>query len=91
MFTKKILPVLSALCILLEIAQAATEPSDTPHTRYFFHVGGDYVSDGHGGHYFANQSYVEKLTPASGATKPYPLVFIHGIGQTGTVRIPLTR
>ncbi|OBT75755.1 hypothetical protein VF21_05595 [Pseudogymnoascus sp. 05NY08] len=84
MFIEKILSVLFALCILLEIAKAASEPSDTPHARHFFHVGGDYVSDGNGGHYFANQSYVEKLTPASSTTKPYPLVFIHGIGQTGT-------
>ncbi|OBT82843.1 hypothetical protein VE02_08451 [Pseudogymnoascus sp. 03VT05] len=84
MFMEKILSVLFALCILLEIAKAASEPSDIPHTRHFFHVGGDYVSDGNGGHYFANQSYVEKLTPASSTTKPYPLVFIHGIGQTGT-------
>ncbi|KAL5354478.1 hypothetical protein ACLOAV_000567 [Pseudogymnoascus australis] len=66
------------------IISLESEPSDTPHTRHFFHVGGDYVSDGNGGDYFANQSYVEKLIPASGVAKPYPLVFIHGIGQTGT-------
>lgn len=91
MFIEKISLILCALVILLEIAKAASEPSDTPHTRQFFHVGGNYVSDGNGGHYFANQSYVEKLSPASGTTKPYPLVFINGIGQTGTICIPPTR
>ncbi|KFY46308.1 hypothetical protein V495_02562 [Pseudogymnoascus sp. VKM F-4514 (FW-929)] len=84
MFTQRISLLFYSLAIVLGIAKAASEPSDTPHTRQFFHIGGDYVSSGDGGHYFANQSYVEKLTPASGATKPYPLVFIHGIGQTGT-------
>ncbi|RFU25822.1 hypothetical protein B7463_g10523, partial [Scytalidium lignicola] len=28
--------------------------------------------------------YVEQLDPLDGPTKPHPLVFIHGLGQTGT-------
>ncbi|KAL4760959.1 uncharacterized protein BDW70DRAFT_150393 [Aspergillus foveolatus] len=37
-------------------------------------------------HVFTNQMYVEKLTPTTGVTKPYPTIFIHGQAQTGTVR-----
>jgi hypothetical protein len=31
------------------------------------------------------QMYVEKLEPINGSTKPYPLVFMAGGSQTGTV------
>lgn len=51
------------------------------------YVGGQYILNSAGQHVFADQMYVEKLTPAAGVTKPYPIVFIHGQAQTGTVRI----
>jgi hypothetical protein len=56
------------------------------HTREYFYVGGEYVA-GSTGHFWHNQMYVEKLTaPTSGAKKqPYPLVLVHGGGQSGTV------
>ncbi|KAF4634792.1 hypothetical protein G7Y89_g3314 [Cudoniella acicularis] len=50
--------------------------------RDYFYVGGNYVEVGNG-HIFSNQMYVEKLSPFK-ASQPYPLVFIHGQGQTGT-------
>ncbi|PSN61676.1 alpha/beta-hydrolase [Corynespora cassiicola Philippines] len=64
-------------------ALVARNVSDTPHTRKAFHVGGEYVPDISESHVLANQMYVEQLTPIEGATKPHPLVFIHGLAQTG--------
>jgi hypothetical protein len=51
--------------------------------REYFYVGGNYVNTT-SGHLFSNQMYVEKLIPKKISQK-YPLVFIHGQGQTGTV------
>jgi hypothetical protein len=51
--------------------------------REYFYVGGSYVNTT-SGHLFANQMYVEKLIPKK-STQRYPLVFIHGQAQTGTV------
>lgn len=59
-------------------------PNETPHRRTYFYVGGEYVKEGEV-HYFQNQMYVEQLDPIEGPTKAYPVVFIHGLGQTGTV------
>ncbi|KAI4615272.1 hypothetical protein J4E83_006999 [Alternaria metachromatica] len=50
-----------------------------PPQREFFYVGGEYQNLS----YMVNQIYVEKLTPAK-PTQDYPLVFMHGTGQTGT-------
>ena len=58
---------------------------ETPYTRSYFYIGGEYVDDGSGNHIFRDQMYVEKLTPISGATQRVPVVIIHGLGQTGTV------
>ncbi|KAI0703095.1 hypothetical protein C8Q76DRAFT_861370 [Earliella scabrosa] len=57
---------------------------ETPYTRSYFYIGGEYVDDGSGNHIFRDQMYVEKLTPISGATQRVPVVIIHGLGQTGT-------
>jgi hypothetical protein len=57
----------------------------TPHTRKYFYVGGEYVTSTTGDHVMKNEMYVEELTPVGGSTKPFPLMFIHGLGQTGTV------
>ena len=58
---------------------------ETPYTRSYFYIGGEYVDDRSGAHLFRDQMYVEKLTPISGATRKVPLVMIHGQAQTGTV------
>ncbi len=68
-------------------ADMNTTSKETPVSREYFYVGGRYVDDGKGKdqHIFSDQMYVEKLTPDVSCPKPYPLVFIHGQGQTGTV------
>jgi hypothetical protein len=58
---------------------------EMPAQRSYMYVGGQYILNSAGQHVFADQMYVEKLTPAAGITKPYPIVFIHGQAQTGTV------
>lgn len=65
---------------------SANATTEVPYIRDYFYAGGQYVSDGANGTIFANQMYVEQLSPVGGATKPYPLVIIHGQAQTGTVR-----
>ena len=60
---------------------------ETPHVREYFYAGGHYQDDGTGNHVFVNQMYVERLTPITDNPRPYPLVFIHGQGNTGTVRL----
>ncbi|PNY25250.1 Uncharacterized protein TCAP_04823 [Tolypocladium capitatum] len=57
---------------------------EVPYIRTYFYAGGAYVEDGHGGHVFRNQMYVEKLLPVNGATQNTPVVLIHGKGMTGT-------
>jgi hypothetical protein len=57
-------------------------PQGTLHHRNYFYVGGSFVQQGssilaHG------QMYVEHLTPAK-VIQPFPLMFIHGNGMTGT-------
>lgn len=61
--------------------------TEVPSIRSYFYVGGDYVDDGSGKdeHIFQSQMYVEKLLPVGGVTQKYPIVLIHGQGQTGTV------
>ncbi|KAH6696688.1 Alpha/Beta hydrolase protein [Leptodontidium sp. MPI-SDFR-AT-0119] len=56
---------------------------ETSHHRSYFYIGGEYVNTS-AGHILFGQMYVEKLTPVSGCTKPYPIIFIHGRAQTGT-------
>lgn len=60
-------------------------PKEAFHQRSYFYVGGEYVKTAGGQHVFENQMYVERLLPAD-VTKPYPIIFIHGGAQTGTVR-----
>ncbi|KAF2738884.1 alpha/beta-hydrolase [Polyplosphaeria fusca] len=60
-----------------------TTSAGTPHTRQVFYVGGQYTTVQAGAHVFKDQMYIEQLTPLNGSTKPYPLVFFHGSGQTG--------
>src|SRR5262249_34705468 len=51
-------------------------------SREFFYVGGRYVGPP-GKEVMADQMYVEVWRPQQ-VTQPYPLVLIHGGGQTGT-------
>ena len=39
-------------------------------------------------HLFKDQTYVENLTPSGGSRQKYPIVFIHGQAQSGTVSRP---
>lgn len=71
--------LLAFLVALIGVASAAT------HERTYFYVGGGYEVNSRGEHVFTNQTYVEKLTPAGGASKEHPIVLVHGKGQTGTV------
>jgi len=70
-------------CLANELLAIA---ADVPHTRKYFYVGGHYVNDTIGGHIMRDQMYVEQLAPAMGPSQPYPVIFIHGFGQTGTVQ-----
>ena len=54
----------------------------TLHTRSFFYAGGSYDSEDGSG-IVHGQVYVEKLEPQS-VTQPFPIVFVHGGGMTGT-------
>ena len=60
-------------------------PAESPSHRSYFYVGGQYVECDEKQHVMTGQMYVEKLLPVNGATHRWPLVFIHGAGQTGTV------
>jgi pimeloyl-ACP methyl ester carboxylesterase len=62
--------------------EARGTAGEVPAAREYFYVGGNYIPMGTE-HIFANQMYVEKLTP-SDPCQPWPLVFIHGNGQSGT-------
>ena len=61
--------------------------AESPYHRCYFYVGGQYRADenGNGEHVFTDQMYVEQLTPIGGAKHAWPLVFIQGAGQSGTV------
>lgn len=77
------------LLIAGAVATAASRGwcGEVPAQRSYMYVGGQYIQNSAGQHVFADQMYVEKLTPAAGVTKPHPIVFIHGQAQTGTVCI----
>lgn len=63
------------------------EKMDCAHYRNYFYVGGRYVDNGKGGQIMEDQMYVERLTPAQGTSRTFPVIFIHGGGQTGTVSV----
>ena len=93
-----ILAFLVTICLVsaTSLVNPALRQVDIDHTlndiavvREYFYVGGHYSDDGSGTgeHIFKEQMYIEKLTADScGKKKPYSIVFIHGQGQTGTVR-----
>ena len=61
--------------------------AESPYHRSYFYVGGGYVDAGSadGERVFTGQMYVEQLMPIDGVKHPWPIVFIQGAGQTGTV------
>lgn len=61
--------------------------AESPYHRSYFYVGGEYVDagSGDGERIFTGQMYVEHLMPIDGIKHPWPIVFIQGGGQTGTV------
>ncbi len=67
--------------------KAVYRSAESPVHRSYFYVGGQYVENdkGDGQHILTGQMYVELLLPIEGAKHPWPLVFIQGAGQTGTV------
>jgi hypothetical protein len=78
----------SLTILVLLSSKALATPTTAPSvealaSRTYFYVGGSYVTTSTGT-LFENQMYVEKLSPLVPA-QPYPLVFIHGQAQTGTV------
>ena len=60
---------------------AALAPLVLARTGHFF-VGGAYAETPDG-HVMSGQMYVRELIPAE-VTRPFPIVMIHGMGQTGT-------
>jgi len=71
--------------VILCLAAAAALPAASERvasTRDFFYVGGKYTGPA-GKEVMAGQMYVEVLRPER-VTRKYPLVFIHGAGQTAT-------
>ena len=50
--------------------------------RDFFYVGGEYAGPS-GAEFMHGQMYVERLTPHTPG-RPYPVVMLHGMGQTAT-------
>lgn len=61
--------------------------AESLYSRSYFYVGGEYVNAGSddGQRVFTGQMYVEQLTPIDGVKHPWPIIFIQGGGQTGTV------
>lgn len=84
--------LLASLAIAIPSPPALPHPPNGHHhddevamVRSYFYVGGQYEDDGAGEHLWANQMYVEKLTPAQEPVRETPIVLIHGKGQSGTV------
>ncbi|KAA8613712.1 MhpC hydrolase or acyltransferase alpha beta hydrolase superfamily [Pyrenophora tritici-repentis] len=90
------LQILAFLAVTAAPQNNNSIPHETPAIRSYFYVGGNYISDNNGGHIFANQMYVEKLSPINNpgtiyykninndTTTPVPVILIHGQAQTGT-------
>ena len=68
-------------------AMPVSVTAESPYHRSYFYVGGEYVDAGRGDgeRVFTGQMYVEHLMPVDGVKHPWPIVFIQGAGQTGTV------
>lgn len=59
---------------------------EAAHRRKVFWAGGQYVFNANvNGTILVKQMYAEQLTPVHGVKHPYPLIFVHGGGVSGTV------
>lgn len=80
---------LFVLFLILPALSASANKStnlEAPHRRKIFYAGGQYKLSGTGpNHVLVDQLYVEQLTPLGEKQQPYPLVFYHGGGISGTV------
>lgn len=85
---------LVALFLILPALSAPADKStdlEAPHRRTIFYAGGQYVLSGTSpNRVLVDQLYVEQLTPLNGKRQPYPLVFYHGGGISGTVSTPVS-
>lgn len=75
--------VLSWLFLSLFLSAGVEARVGTPHYRDYFYVGQSYFPSGNST-IAAEQIYVEHLSPASGQTQKYPLLFVHGAGMTAS-------
>jgi hypothetical protein len=81
--------MVSTLFTIFATSLLGLTSASTIHERSYFYVGGNYSINSDGEHIFTNQMYVEKIVPAGGVSRKYPIVFVHGNGQTGTVCLPV--
>lgn len=87
-FFSQILAAATLICpvFLGQATGKAASSAEAPHRREYLYVGGEYANTPDGETIFQNQMYVEKLSPTDGSTRKFPIVFVHGRGQSGTVR-----
>jgi hypothetical protein len=73
-------------CIGKDAIRPDCTSAEILHRRDFFYVGGRYVYNSTlANNLVSEQMYMEKLTPASGITRPRPLVFFQAGGSSGAV------
>lgn len=75
-------------CAGIQALSPLCKSAEVPYTRDYFYVGGGYVPSAIPGQsMISGQMYVEKLTPAQGANRTYPLVFISAGVPSGTASL----
>jgi pimeloyl-ACP methyl ester carboxylesterase len=74
--------LLGAAGASIAAANAVAAPLAQDSGDNYFFVGGSYAADGPK-QFMSGQMYVRHLTPAE-KTRPFPIVMVHGTGQTGT-------
>lgn len=67
----------------MEHKNAAWYSTEHIAKRTFFYAGGKYKTDSKGEHYYSGQMFIEGYAPKE-VTKKYPLLLMHGKGQTNT-------
>ncbi|THV08008.1 alpha/beta-hydrolase [Dendrothele bispora CBS 962.96] len=76
--------MLITLAAVAALFSSAYTLRGTAHYREYFYVGSTYVPKNDNTSIAHGQVYVEHLTPALGTSQPYPILFVHGAGMTGT-------
>lgn len=79
---RKMKSIFAALFVSFSCLSGTLAQQGTLHRRTYLYVGQTYVPQGNST-IAADQMYVERLTPAE-VTQPLPILFIHGMGMTGT-------